>query len=298
MMTPFGIQPLNAQGTRLWTQSRIEEFEKGTPQGVAIGSNGQLREGPGITELLTTPSTFVWSVAVDKSGTPYLGTGSPAAVLRGTAQKEGKPVTIFESRDVSVQVVRIGPDGSIYAATVPGGKVYKLPANSTTKQDEASAKVIFDVAKAEAAQAEKGDGKPNRESKSHYIWDMTFDSAGRLYVAVGGPGEIYRVNPSSADTNPELFFKTDEQHIRALTWDKKGNLIAGSDGSGLVYRISSQGKGYVLFEAPRREITSVAVGPDGTIFAASVGDKSHNPLPPLPVQGVGTITFTIVQPGS
>jgi hypothetical protein len=53
-----------------------------------------------------------------------------------------------------------------------------------------------------------------------------------------------------------------------------------------------------LFEAPRREITSVAVAPDGTIYAASVGDKSHNPLPPLPVSGAGTITFTIVQPSS
>ena len=84
-----------------------------------------------------------------------------------------------------------------------------------------------------------------------------------------------------------MFFKSDEQHIRTLAWDAKGNLIAGSDGSGLVYRISPQGKGYVLFEAPRREITSVAVGTDGTIYAASVGDKSHNPLPPLPVQGIG-----------
>jgi hypothetical protein len=54
----------------------------------------------------------------------------------------------------------------------------------------------------------------------------------------------------------------------------------------------------VLFEAPRREITSVAVGANGTIYAASVGDKSHNPLPPLPVQGVGTVTITVVQPGS
>jgi len=295
----LGTQPLNAQGTHLWTQSRIEEFEKGTPQGVAINSNGQLREGPGLTDLLTTPSTFIWSVAVDKSGTPYLGTGSPATVLRGSAQKDGKPVTIFETRDVSVQVVRVGPDGSIYAATVPGGKVFKLSASSSTKQDESSAKLIFDSAKAEAAPSgDDSEAKPNRESKSHYIWDMTFDSAGKLYIAVGGPGVIYRVNPATPDAKPDVFFKTDEQHIRALAWDAKGNLIAGSDGSGLVYRISPQGKGYVLFEAPRREITSVAVGSDGTIYASSVGDKSHNPLPPLPVQGVGTITFTIVQPGS
>ena len=66
----------------------------------------------------------------------------------------------------------------------------------------------------------------------------------------------------------------------------------------LVYRINSQGKGYVLFEAPRREITSVAVAANGTIYAACVGEKGHNPLPPLPVQGLAAMTITIVQPGS
>lgn len=293
----FVIQPLIAQGTHLWTQSRVDEFEKGTPQGVAIGSNGDLREGPGLSDVVTTPSSFVWSVAVDKNGTPYLGTGSPATVLRGSAQKDGKPFTLFESRDVSVQVVRVGPDGSLYAATVPSGKVYKLNPNATEKQDDSSAKLIFDASKVDVASADSA-SESRRESKSHYIWDMTFDTSGRLYIAVGGPGAIYRVDPANSDSKPETFFKSDEQHIRALAWDAKGNLIAGSDGSGLVYRINSQGKGYVLFEAPRREITSVAVAANGTIFASSVGDKSRNPLPPLPVQGVGSITFTIVQPGS
>ena len=127
---------------------------------------------------------------------------------------------------------------------------------------------------------------------------MTFDSEGRLYIATGGPGAVYRIDPAKLGAAAELFFKSDEQHIRALAWDAKGNLIAGSDGSGLVYRIRPQGKGYVLFESPRREITSVAVGADGTIYAASVGDKSHNPLPPLPIQGIGSVTITVMQPGS
>ena len=61
--------PLQGQGTRLWSQSQLDEFEKGTPQGVAITSDGRLREGPGLAELLTTPSTFVWSVTADKNGT-------------------------------------------------------------------------------------------------------------------------------------------------------------------------------------------------------------------------------------
>ncbi len=326
-LTAAAAAPLAvAQGTHLWTQSRLEEFEKGTPQGVALLSDGQLRQGPNLTEVLTTPSTYVWSVAVDKSGTAYLGTASPAAVLRVGA--DGKEFTLFETKDLSVQVVRLGSDGALYAATLPSGKVYRLNPAATTKQDDSGvegkgATVVFDASKLDstntglggataadgAAPGKTGEGKAEAEkaqaktpekpeAQSHYIWEMTFDAAGRLYIASGGPAAVYRVELDKTGAKPELFFKSDDAHIRSLAWDAKGNLIAGSDGSGLVYRISPQGKGYVLFEAPRREITAVAVAADGTIYAASVGDKGHNPLPPLPVQGVGTMSITIVQPGS
>ena len=298
----IAAQDSPGQGTHLWTQSRFEEFEKGTPQGVAIGGSGELREGPGLSDALITPSTFVWSVAVDKNGTRYVGTGSPASVLRIGSEKDARPFTLFETRDLSVQTVRIGPDGALYAATVPSGKVYKLNAAAAVKLDDATATVVFDAGKFDTASANAGAGgadpKPAGETKSRYVWDMTFDAAGRLYIASGGPGTIFRLDPAKPGAKPEVFFKCDEQHIRSMAWDAKGNLIAGTDGTGLIYRISPEGKGYVLFEAPRREITSVAVAANGTIFAASVGEKSRNPLPPLPVQGIGTVTFTVVQPGS
>jgi hypothetical protein len=299
------LAPARSQSTHLWTQSHIDEFEKGTPQGVAIGSNGHLREAPGVKEIVTTPSTFVWSVAVDKSGTAYLGTAAPATVLR--VGPDGKPFVLFETKDLSVQVVRLGPDGALYAATMPNGRVYRLNPAASEKQDDTTAKLVFDLGAAEAnkrveeAPASKPPGEKGSErpgGKSNYIWDMTFDSSGRLYIATGGPGAIYRVDVAHGGAEPELFFKSDEQHIRVLAWDKKGNLIAGSDGSGLIYRISPEGKGYVLFDAPRREIPAIAVAADGTIYAASVGDKSRNPLPPLPIQGTGVVTFTVVQPGS
>ncbi len=304
-----GAATAHAQGTRLWTQSRFEEFEKGTPDGVAITSDGRLREGPALREVLTTPSTFVWSVAVDKNGTAYLGTGAPATVLR--VDKNGKPFTLFETRDLNVQVVRVGADGQLYVATLPSGKVYRIDPNATTKTDDQKATVVFDASQLAASttdsgaaksetHGESGDDKDDgkAEAKSHYVWDMTFGADGQLYVATGGPAAVYRIDVTKAGAKPELFFKSDEQHIRTLAWDGHGNLIAGTDGSGLVYRISADGKGYVLFDAPHREITSVAVGSDGTIYAANVGDKSRNPLPPLPVQGVGSISIMIVQPGS
>ncbi len=274
----------------------MEEFEKGTPEGVSIESDGQLREGPGLTEQLTTPSTFVWAVVEDKAGQIFAATGAPATVLRLASGKGEKPFVLFETKDLSVQALCLGPDGALYAATMPSGKVYKLNPNATAKQDDSSATVVFDSAKADGTAPEPNSPAPN--SQPRYIWALTFDSAGRLYIAAGNPGAVYRVDPAKPNAAPELFFKSDEAHIRALAWDAKGNLIAGSDGSGLVYRIDPQGNGYVLFEAPRREITSIAIGAKGTIYAASVGDKSRNPLPPLPVQGIGTVSVTIVQPGS
>lgn len=285
-----------AQGTHLWTQSQLDQFEKGTPEGVALSSDGHLLEGPALTPLLTTPSTFVWSVAAGKNGVAYLGTGSPASVLR--VGSDGKPFTLFTTHDISVQVVRLGPDGALYAATLPSGRVYKLNPAATTPQDDATATLVFDAARFDAPAAADKSSPEKSDSGPHYIWDMTFDSAGRLYIATGAPGAIYRVNPSASGAAPELFFKSDEAHIRALAWAAHGNLIAGTDGSGLVYRISPEGKGYVLFEAPRREITALAVAPDGTIYAACAGEKNHNPLPPLPVQGVGNVTITIVSPES
>jgi hypothetical protein len=278
LSSPF----VTAQGTRLWTQQRFEEFEKGTPQGVAVSSDGALEAGPESRQIAVTPSTYVWSISSDAAGNAYAGTGSPASVLR--ISPDGKITRLFSSKDLSVQSVRVARNGDVYAATLPSGKVYKLPAGSP-ELDESKAAVVFDPSQT--------------EEKPKYIWDMAFDSSGRLYVATGGPAAIYRIGTGS-NAHPELFFKSDEQHIRALAFDKEGDLIAGSDGSGLIYRIESSGKAYVLYDAPKREITALAVANDGTIYASAVGGKGQSTLPPLPVQGVPavTATITIVQPGS
>jgi hypothetical protein len=276
-----------AQGTRLWSQPDLTQLEKGTPEGVELTSDGHLRQGAGITALATTPSTYVWAVAVDKAGVIYAGTGSPASILRVDPKQPEKPFTLLETKDLSVQVLRVGPDGNLYAALLPSGRVLRLNPAATAKVDEASATVVFDPAKIAGAQ-----------KKSHYVWDLTFDAKGLLYIATGDPAAVVRVDPAKADSKAEEFFTTDEAHVRSLAWDAKGNLIAGTDGSGLVYRIDASGKGYVLFEAPRREVTSVAVAADGTIYAACVGDKARNPLPPLPVAAGGMVGMVILQPGS
>ena len=283
---------LLAQGTRLWTQTRYEEFEKGQPDDISIANRGYIEAGPTLHSVLLTPSTYLWSVASDSQGNAYLATGSPATVLKVTPA--GVSTRLFSTKDLTVQAVRVGPDGSVYAATVPSGKVYRIKPGQVDL-DEATATVVFDAAKAGPAVTEN---KP--APQTHYIWDLAFDKQGALYVATGGPAAVYKVDVSAGKPNAELFFSSDEQHIRCLLFEPDGNLIAGSDGGGLVYRVGKDGKAIVIYDAPKREVTALAQSSDGRLYVATVGEKTKSSLPPLPVQGiaVATATITIVTPGS
>jgi len=261
-----------------------------------------------LTELLTTPATYVWSVAVDKSGTAYVGTASPATVLR--VGPDGKPFTLFETKDLSVQVVPPWPDGALYAATLPSGKVYRLKPDAIAKQDDSGldgkgangrldaaildgaaplmARLPANLLAAKRARTKartrvQTNPKPNPKLNRTTSGDDLRRGWATLHRHWRTGSDLPR-RSCKAGVKPELFFKSDEEHIRSLAWDVKRQPNCRLGRLGLVYRISPQGKGYVLFEAPRREITSVAVAANGTIYAASVGNKSHNPLPPLPVQ--------------
>jgi hypothetical protein len=278
-----------AQGTQLWKQSSYDSFEQGTPQGVAIRSDGVLEAAPIAGEVLTTAASAIWSAAADAHGNVYLGTGSPAMVLK--VSPDGKSIPLLKTPDISVQAVRIGPDGMIYAATLPNGKVYRLnpngpeiTVNAGTKSVAPAGAVVFDSSAVT--------DKPN------YIWDLAFDRAGRLYIATGGPARIYRVDLKKPAAQPETFFSSSEQHIRAMVFAPDGTLYAGTDGRGLVYRIDKNGKGFVLFEAPNPEISALALDPAGNLYLAALGDKGRSSLPPVTVSSGNVATIRIVLPGS
>ncbi len=298
-----------AEGTHTWEQTKFEDFEKGTAKGVAIRSDGALELAPSFKPIYTTPSTYIWSIAADAQGNVYAATGAPARVYRITPQ--GQATVIFQPQELQVQSLLVDSKGSIYAATSPDGKVYKITrgaAATNTKPEAAKETKSNDAskeAKQGAASATNTEDKskvpvdPNYSSavfydpQSKYIWDLAQDSQGRIYVATGDRGEIFRVEP---DGKGAVFFKSDEAHIRSLAIDNKGNLIAGSDGSGLVYRISPTGEAFVLYSAPKKEITALAVDNNGNIFAAGVGEKTPRTFGPgggQPISIPGsTITVT------
>ena len=194
LLTLMTVGLAAAQGTRLWTESTYDEFTRGTARGVAIRSGGGLELAPAFKVVYTSPSTYIWAIAADKDGVVYAATGAPARVYRITP--DGKAAPIFEPKELQVQSIALAPDGAIFAATSPDGKVYKItrPAKSNSPSAaQFTATAFFDP-------------------KTKYIWDMAFDADGRLYVATGDNGEIYRVDKNGQGS---VFFKSEEAHIRA-----------------------------------------------------------------------------------
>src|ERR1700684_470863 len=86
-----------AQGTKLWTQSRYDEMERGTTEGVAIRNDGRLQVAPASSLLYATSGNYVWSIAADGAGNAYLGRGGTTAgsaiVTRVTP--DGKATDLF-----------------------------------------------------------------------------------------------------------------------------------------------------------------------------------------------------------
>jgi sugar lactone lactonase YvrE len=282
-----------AEGTRQWKETGYDDFERGTARGVAIRSTGQIELAPAFKAIYTSPSTFIWGIAADRDGVVYAATGAPARVYRITP--DGKSSVIFEPKELQVQSIALGPDGAIYAATSPDGKVYRI----TRKAGRAGA--APGTAARAGGEAPEFSADTFFDPQTKYIWDMAFDAQGRLYLATGDNGEIFRVEKNGQGA---VFFKSDEAHIRVLTFDPRGNLIAGSDGSGLIYRISPAGEGFVLYSAPRKEINALAVDAAGNIYAAGTGEKrasqagpaapaagASQPAPPAGVPLVGNVSL-------
>lgn len=264
--------PLRAVETKTWEQSSMGDFDKGVIKRLSLSSDGHLALAPVVKELADPSVAFLWAVARDSKGNVYAGGGG----LGGGKAKltvidpQGRSKTLAELDGLAVQALAVDRQDRVYAATSPDGKVYRVDASG-------KAEVFYDP-------------------KTKYIWALVFAPNGDLFVATGETGEIHRVTPAGAGS---VFYRSGETHVRSLAMDPAGNLIAGTDPGGLVLRVSrganaSQGEGFVLYQSPKREITAVAVTPNGDIYAAATGIRQAvapapgpPPAPPQPTQGGG-----------
>jgi sugar lactone lactonase YvrE len=238
-----------AAGPSVWTVDSRSEVLRGDSKGVSIDDDGTITLAPKLTEVFKTEQAYIWSSAVDAGGNVYLGTGGDGKIFKLNASGAGSLFT--DLSEMNVTALAIGRAGEIFAGTSPDGKVYSI-------DTAGKATVYF-------------------EPKEKYIWSLAVLPDGSLAVGTGDGGRIYKVRAANAAREISLTFDTSESHIISLIADKQGNLVAGTDSNGLVMRFGADGKPFGLLDSPLREIHSIAVGPDGSVYVLALGESVSKP---------------------
>jgi hypothetical protein len=246
----LAVAPALAVDTTFWQVGTFDNLLQGTLEGVSLTKDGQLTLAPAASAVFNPDETLALSLASDRRGGLYVGTGHQGKVFRVNAQMKGE--LFFTAQEPDIFALAAGPDGALYVGTSPEGKVYRVTADGKSQ-------VFYDP-------------------KAHYIWALQFDRQGQLYVGTGDRGTIYKVDAAGKG---KLFFDSKQTHIMCLTLDGSGNLLAGSFPNGLIYKINSDGKAFVLFQANMPEIHDLAVDSEGRIYAAALGGGPGRGAPML-----------------
>lgn len=244
-----------AAAERAWTPLVRGQVPAGEAKGAAPTSRGTIEPAPESKELAAPAAPYLWSIAV-LGGRVFAGSGDSGEVWR-IAEDGSAAKAVHDAAETQAQVL-VASGNTLVAAFNPGARVVRM------KADGSGVEPVFDGAEA-------------------YVWDLLPEAKGRsLFVAVGSPGKVYRVEPGSGAA-PKLELDAGDAHVRTLAFAKDGRLLAGTDGRGLLMRAEKGAGRFVLFDAPRREIASIAVAADGTIWFAAVGaEESDAPAVAVP----------------
>ena len=185
-----------------------------------------------------------------------------------------------------------GPEGTIYAGTGDGGRIFKVDAAGQSE-------ILFDSPEiAIHALAVGPDGhlyagtapdgliyKIDSEGRAttlthtgeHYVWDLAFGAEGRLLAATGEGGKVLSI---SSGGEAEVLYDPPDRHVMSLQAGP-GGIYAGTSGAGRIYAIDLDGETRLLWETDQKEVTDLVATSDGHLYASALAPVGENGGPPI-----------------
>ncbi len=219
-------------------------FLAGTLDGVSVDERGVLALADRSERVATLEEPFAFSVAPLPDGWA-VGTGDAGRVL--AVDRSGGVRVLFETEESYVFALWADPDGTLFAGTSPGGRIYRI----------------------------SGDGKlrePFADTGETYIWALARGGDGALWAATGTEGRLYRFD---ATGKAEVVFDSEETHLRSLLPLPGGDLLVGTASSGLLLRWRAADRSVrTLYDSSLAEVVALAAGSDGTAYAAVLASEA------------------------
>jgi WD40 repeat protein len=232
-----------------------------------------------------TSSTNVVSLAVTKSGDLIAGTESPGRVFRIDAT--GKAFVLLDSPYREIHALRIGPDGTIYAAAVsatpPSAGSDRpsepLPADagrsvvpSVSTEITSMTVVEGGISSASPPASSRAPRRPARGAiyriRNDGLWDaiwetgedapydIVIEDGGSLLVGTGTEGKIFRLSGNPA--RPTLLARATARQVTALLREPSGRIVGATSNPGKVFALSSSPGKRGTYESDVRDAGTVA----------------------------------------
>jgi outer membrane protein assembly factor BamB len=237
--------------SRIHRQDTFQDFGSGEVQDVIIESRGALRLGRE-AEVLADDFERAWSInsITVIGGSVYFGTSPNGGIYR---YHLGALERMYPLQD------RSEPGAASDVNDIPGlthehvfatcadvaGRLVAAISGADCRLDRFSVDGIETLFRPDGAQ---------------YIFGVTTDDAGHLYVGTGPYGKIFRLD--ALTQNAQLVYTSRDDNILSVTVGPDGLVYAGSDGRGLVYRIHpGDERAAVLYDSPQPEVTALGFAP-------------------------------------
>ena len=225
------------------------------PGGRALGRGGRLGGSPAARPPPAAARRRGAGRLVPGAGLPRRAVRRHRQRRQGAARRRHGGLGPLRRARARVHALAVGPDGRVYAATSPDGKVYAIDAAG-------KAEVFYDPS-------------------DRYIWALAFDREGALFVATGarGPGAPRATRRARArrlheQRDPRALARRRREGQRLRRHRARRHRVP--DRSAL--------KVFAVFDSPYREVKALAIGADGSLYAAVVDGRGPEttPRPPAP----------------
>ncbi len=249
LVASFAIpQNAHAVGTRLFELDTTEDFTTPDSKGVAVSSDGRIREGVTLGALALGDGVVALAAMTDSRGRVLVGTAPQGKLLR----VDGTIVTpLAETKELAIaSMVRAGDD--VFLGTMPNGRIFRLRGDALE---------LF-------ATLEGAD----------HVWALSYDATTKTLVAGTGPdGKIFTIDDKGKSA---LLVDLDEPHVTALARSDAGRLVAGTAGQhAWVMELMADGKTSFVAELPGKEVKALAFAAGGDLFAIA---NEYGELPEAP----------------
>ncbi len=263
---------------------------------------------------------YIWDMAFDSDGNLFLACGAKGRIFRVSPSGEG--TLYFDTEQTHVRAISVADDGTLVVGTDPGGLILRVAGSSTDASADAEPRgfVLYQTAKKEitalvraadgtvyaSAVGKRKAGAPPPPTPAAPTPTPTAAPGAALMpgnvtaaqqptprlatanvkTKITGGSEVYRIRP---DGQPEVVWSSDKDIVYALGLDADGKLLIGSGDRGRLLRLDSKTAWSLVLSTPSKQITALAAGPNGRLFAATGNIGAVYELGPGPA-AEGTFT--------